>query len=116
MAPYMNSEGDGTLNHVIEPVEKKPVADDFMYDFKYNHALPTIDVLGINIPEDTDAQKEAEGIVSRLADVLGRGDAEGFTSMFLEYGTSHSRLAFLTHTLYMYVRLCVANTLPRRLA
>jgi hypothetical protein len=63
-----------------------PVADDFMYDFKFNHALPTSDVLGIEVPADCDAQKEAEAIVAQLSRVLGDGDAQAFTSMFLEYG------------------------------
>lgn len=63
-----------------------PVADDFMYDFKYNHPLPTSDVLGIEVPSDCDAQHEAEAIVAELSRVMGDGDAEAFTSMFLEYG------------------------------
>lgn len=72
----------------LEAAAKPPVADDYMYDFKFNHELPTKDVLGIEIPADCDAQKEAETIVSDLSGVLGRGDAQGFTDMFLEYGES----------------------------
>ena len=63
-----------------------PVADNFMYDFKYNHALPTNDVLGTEIPANCDAQKEAESILVRLSEVMGSGDAQGLTDMFLEYG------------------------------
>jgi hypothetical protein len=72
----------------VEVVEdhKPPVADDFMYDFKYNHSLPTLDVLGTDIAEDVDAQVEAETLVDDLAQVLGQGDAPGFAEMFLDYG------------------------------
>ena len=95
MAPYVQDSADSdavpkaiqsksaTLNHDQVP---KPVADDFMYDFKYNHALPTFDVLGIEIPADCDAQKEAEAILASLSDALGKGDAQAFTDLFLEYG------------------------------
>lgn len=75
------------VDHVeLEASPRPPVADDYMYDFKYNHALPTSDVLGLEIPADCDAQKEAQAIVTRLSEVLGRGDAQGFTDLFLEYG------------------------------
>lgn len=68
------------------PSHKPAVADDFMYDFKYNHALPTTDVLGIDIPEDCDAQKEAGLIVDRLSQTMSSGDANAFTDLFLDYG------------------------------
>ncbi|KAK2600060.1 hypothetical protein QQS21_005224 [Conoideocrella luteorostrata] len=71
-----------------------PVADDYMYDFKYNHALPTMDVLGIEIPANTDAQKEAEGIVHKLSDVLAKGDAQDFADLFLDYGVWRDKLSF----------------------
>ena len=75
------------VSHVeLDDPPKPPIADDFMYDFKYNHALPTTDVLGIEIPTDCDAQKEAEAIVARLSEVMGNGNAQSFTDMFLEYG------------------------------
>lgn len=75
------------VDHVeIEVAPKPPVADDFMYDFKYNHALPTTDVLGVEIPSDCDAQKEASSIVTLLSKVMGEGDTQGFTDLFLEYG------------------------------
>lgn len=64
----------------------KPVADDFMYDFKYNHPLPTIDVLGVDIPADCDAQKEAESIVTRLSEATANADASAFADLFLEHG------------------------------
>ncbi|GMF77448.1 unnamed protein product [Aspergillus oryzae] len=64
---------------------QKPVADDFMYDFKYNHHLPTTDILGVDIPADCDAKKEAEGIVARLAKTMSEGDAQAFAGLFLDY-------------------------------
>jgi len=74
-------------NHVeLDQTPKPPVADDFMYDFKFNHALPTSDILGIEIPSDCDAHKEAEAIVAQLSGVMRDGDAQAFTKMFLEYG------------------------------
>lgn len=72
-----------TLNHDNVP---KPVADDFMYDFKYNHPLPTTDILGVEIPMDCDAQREAEGIVARLSKAASDEDAEAFAGLFLDYG------------------------------
>jgi len=70
----------------LEEDHKPPVADNFMYDFKYNHALPTIDALGIDIREDIDAQAEADSLMQSLERVLGQGDAAGFAGMFLDYG------------------------------
>lgn len=70
----------------LELTHKPPVADNFMYDFQYNHALPTIDVLGRDIPADIDANKEAESITSQLVEALSSGDAAAFTDLFLEYG------------------------------
>lgn len=75
------------LNNAIST--PPPVADDFMYDFKYNHALPTTDVLGVEIPVDCDAHKEASGIVAQLEASMSKGDAHAFTGIFLEQGKSH---------------------------
>ena len=101
MAPYINahesvSETNINISNLkgrvgidevkLEATAKPPVADDYMYDFKYNHALPTTDVLGIEIPADTDAQKEAQGIVDNLSDTLAKGDAQAFADLFLDYG------------------------------
>ena len=69
-------------------IPKPPVADDFMYDFEYNHPLPTTDLLGIEIPANCNAQVEAEGIVERISNAMGKGDVEAFTDLFLDYGES----------------------------
>ncbi|KAH8655831.1 hypothetical protein BX600DRAFT_401790 [Xylariales sp. PMI_506] len=65
-----------------------------MYDFKYNHALPTTDVLGVRIPQDCNAQSEAEGIVKLLSDALGAGNAEAFADIFLESGVWRDKISF----------------------
>ena len=70
----------------LEATPKPPVADDFMYDFRFNHSLPTIDALGRDVPEDTDALSQAQALTDRIAEVLGSGDADGFADMFLEFG------------------------------
>lgn len=70
----------------VEVTPAPPVADNFMYDFKYNHSLPTIDVLGRDVPDDVDALQQAHVLTDRLAQVLGSGDGDGFADMFLGYG------------------------------
>lgn len=107
MAPYLNSHESaidsnvdldrlktkaGVNNVKLAATAKPPVPDDYMYDFKYNHALPTSDVLGIEIPADCNAQKEAEGIVDSLSEVMGKGDAQGFADLFIESGMCASLL------------------------
>merc|ERR1711939_1129874 len=95
IVPNADIKSKVIVDHVeIQVAPKPPVADDFMYDFKYNHELPTTDVLGIKIPGDCDAQKEAESIVPQLSKVMGDGDAQGFTDMFLEYGVWRDKLSF----------------------
>lgn len=73
-------------DHVEVEVSPPPVADDYMYDFKYNHSLPTLDVLGVDIPVDADPTVEAQALTDSLAEVLEAGDAAGFTGLFLDYG------------------------------
>jgi len=69
-----------------DSVDAPPVADDYMYDFKYNHPLPTTDVLGIEIPKYCDAQHEADSLVKSLSVALHDGNAEAFADLFLDYG------------------------------
>ncbi|RDK46679.1 flavin-containing monooxygenase [Aspergillus phoenicis ATCC 13157] len=76
------------------PSPKPPVDDNFMYDFKYNHVLPTSDVLGIETPMDCDAQREAEDIAARLSQAMGARDAQTFAEMFLPYGVWRDKLSF----------------------
>jgi hypothetical protein len=51
----------------VEQTPKPPIADNYMYDFKYNHALPTIDALGLDIPADVDAEKQAQAQTPRAS-------------------------------------------------
>lgn len=76
----------------VEP--RKPLADNYMYDFKYDHTLPTTDVLGISMPADVDPMLTAEGIVDRLSEVWANGDGPGFASMFIDQGIWRDKLAF----------------------
>ncbi|KAJ5776322.1 uncharacterized protein N7511_001333 [Penicillium nucicola] len=80
-----------TLDHDNVP---KPVADDFMYDFKYNHKLPTTDILGVGIPNDCNAQKQAEEIMARLSKATLEADAQAFAGLFLDYGVWRDKLSF----------------------
>ncbi|KAK5455823.1 hypothetical protein LTS15_005140 [Exophiala xenobiotica] len=83
------------VDHVeVDEVAPGPVGDDFMYDFKYNHSLPTASALGIEIPDDCDAQKAAEEVVADLSKAMGDGDAEAFTNLFLEYGVWRDKLSY----------------------
>ncbi|CAI6091934.1 unnamed protein product [Clonostachys chloroleuca] len=90
--PALDAKSEVTVTH--HEIPKPPVADDFMYDFKYNHALPTTDVLGIEIPSNCNAQVEAEGIVKNLSNAMGAGDAQAFTDLFLEYGVWRDKLSY----------------------
>lgn len=67
-----------------------PLADDYMYDFRYNHSLPTHDALGVAIADDVDATKVAEDLVAQLSEILGNGKAQEFADLFIEYGQSFS--------------------------
>lgn len=74
-----------------------PLADDYMYDFQYNHSLPTHDALGVAIADEVDATKVAEDLVAQLSDVLGNGKAKEFADLFIEHGQSIDQAAsFLT--------------------
>nr|BDD69309.1 probable indole-3-pyruvate monooxygenase [Verruciconidia persicina] len=88
----LDLNSDVVVSH--DDIPKPPVADDFLYDFKYNHPLPTTELLGVEIPSDCNAQVEAEGIVNRLSAAMGSGDARAFTELFLEYGVWRDKLSF----------------------
>lgn len=83
----------GTVE-VEEDTPKAPVADNFMYDFKYSHPLPTPAHLGIDIPENCDAQAAAESIMAQLEETMSKGDAQAFGDLFYEDGIWRDKLAF----------------------
>lgn len=91
--------------HVEVEVAPPPVADNFMYDFKYNHALPTIDVLGRDIAADCDAEGAAKDILATLEQALTAGDAVKFTEMFLDYGQYSTQISNMIH---VYELRCLA--------
>lgn len=76
-----------------------PLADDYMYDFQYNHSLPTHDALGVAVADDVDATKVAESLVAQLSDILGSGKAQEFADLFIEYGQSFRPRARLSRPL-----------------
>ncbi|KAL4901552.1 hypothetical protein BDW74DRAFT_187208 [Aspergillus multicolor] len=82
------------LARELTPPPKPPVDDNFMYDFKYNHSLPTSEVLGIEVPTNCNAQKEAEALVARLTETMGTGNAQAFADLFLEYGVWRDKLVY----------------------
>ncbi|KAF2829605.1 FAD/NAD(P)-binding domain-containing protein [Ophiobolus disseminans] len=65
-----------------------------MYDFKYNHALPTPESLGVNVPAGCDAQEAAGSILVSLSKAMTSGDAEAFGELFLDSGVWRDKLSF----------------------
>lgn len=76
------------VNHEVEVeiTTKPPVDDNYMYDFRYNHALPTIDEFHHDIPTDIDADRTAQDFLDKLEIALGAEDAVAFADLFLEHG------------------------------
>lgn len=70
----------------LEKETPAPVADNFMYDFKYNHSLPTIDSLGVEVPSDADPNQIAESLAAELATAWSSGTGDQFAGMFLDHG------------------------------
>ena len=71
--------------------ERKPVADDYMYDFKYNAPLPFLGKEATEV-DDASVQSRAEDLVQRLSEALKNKDAEAFSELFLPNGTCKDRL------------------------
>lgn len=79
------------INNVVEiEQEPSPVADNYMYDLKYNHELPTHAYLGVSPPDNVDAQAVAEELVAGLAAAWTGQDPLRFTDLFLEHGECRS--------------------------
>ena len=86
--PYAKGQQPNIVNGHLE-LEKEapvPVADDFMYDFKFNHALPTTDALGAEISPDSDANQIAESLAAELSTAWSSETGDHFAGMFLDYG------------------------------
>lgn len=69
---------------------KKPVADDYMYAFKYNFPLPAHgkggDVLDFTPEEEADAGAIAGRFLKELEQVIESRDAEAFAGLFVDSG------------------------------
>lgn len=83
----------------LEKETPAPVADDFMYDFKYNHHLPTIDSLGIDMPSNADPHEIAESLAAELSTAWSSGTGDRFAEMFLDYGE------------YLYSEACYTDSI-----
>ena len=86
--PHAKGQQSKIVNgHVeLETVAPAPVADNFMYDFKYNHHLPTIDSLGSDMPSNADPHEIAESLAAELSTAWSSGTGDRFAEMFLDYG------------------------------
>ncbi|KFZ02023.1 hypothetical protein V500_00473 [Pseudogymnoascus sp. VKM F-4518 (FW-2643)] len=97
-AAQVNNIADLKAKVVVDYVEREvtpsPVADDFMYDFQFNHSLPTYGRGAVEIPVDCDAQVEAESIIHNLSQAMGSGDAQAFTALFLEFGVWRDKISY----------------------
>lgn len=73
---------------------KKPVADDYMYAFKYNFPLPTYggesDVLDFTQDDEQNAQDIASRFLKQLELVIQSRDSHAFADLFLDSGEFHA--------------------------
>lgn len=69
---------------------KKPVADDYMYAFKYNATLPTRennpDVLDFTREDEQNVQEIAQSALQQLEQVIQSRDSKAFAHSFLDCG------------------------------
>jgi hypothetical protein len=71
---------------------KGPVADDYMYAFKYNFPLPTHDgsdgsnVLDFTEEDETDRRAISEQFLKQLEQVIQSRDSKAFAELFLYSG------------------------------
>lgn len=69
---------------------QKPVADDYMYSFKYNFPLPTYgdgtDVLDFDADEESQSCDVAERFLKEFEQIIQSRDAKAFADLFLQGG------------------------------
>jgi hypothetical protein len=65
--------------------EKKPIADDYMYAFKYSAPLPLLgdDFVDVN---DSTFQEETTALVARLSEALKGKAAQTYADLFIPQG------------------------------
>lgn len=78
------SNGVLKSNLVREGKERKPVKDDYLYEFTHNRPLPTLDVLAVDFEENADAATIATKFVNNFE--VAAKSAESFASLFLDNG------------------------------
>ena len=69
---------------------QKPVADDYMYAFKYNFPLPTYgdgkDVLDLTQDDEKDRSDIADQFIKQLEQIIQSRDSQAFADLFLSCG------------------------------
>lgn len=74
---------------------KKPVADDYMYAFKYNAPLPLhdggTDVIDFTKGDEANLKELANTLVKSLEQIIQAGDAKAFAGLFLDSGKALNR-------------------------
>lgn len=82
---------------------KKPVADDYMYAFKYNFPLPTYadskDILDFTEGGEKSREEIADRFVKQLEQVIQSRDSQAFADLFLNCGKSNVLVSSLFLTL-----------------
>jgi hypothetical protein len=77
---------------------KRPVADDYMYAFKYNFPLPTTgddsDVLDFTEEDEAKRGTTAEQFLQKFALVIQSRDSKAFADLFLYSGESDKSSGF----------------------
>lgn len=72
------------------PNRKAPVADDFMYAFKYNSPLPThdgkTDIIDFAAEDEHNKKDIANQFVKELEQIVQAKDADAFAGLFLNSG------------------------------
>lgn len=73
-------------------IAQKPVADDYMYAFKYNFPLPTheegADVLDFTEDDEKNQEAVADRFLKEMEQVIQSRDAKAFADLFLQSGES----------------------------
>ncbi|KAI1617017.1 putative monooxygenase protein [Exophiala viscosa] len=77
---------------------KKPVADDYMYAFKYNFPLPThgddSEVLDFTEDDQKNRREIADQFIKELEQVVQSRDSKAFADLFLYNGVWRDKVAF----------------------
>ncbi|KAJ5731797.1 Flavoprotein [Penicillium malachiteum] len=84
--------------HYIKDDVKKPLEDDFMYEFKYDFPLPThgddVEFLDFTVEDEKDKQEIAGQLVNAIARSIQRGDSKAFAGLFVGNGIWGDKLVF----------------------